>query len=352
MVSLTSFEVVRYRGIDGLCLPRLTRINLITGANGVGKTALLEAIWLFANRFSPSLLWSTAVQRPATIGTTLPANPISRLSKGDLQLQGIESGEQHSMKLSFQEAGGTVPHNLKFDSGQQSMQSPQPVVGIVHRYLDGKIPDQPYTGLRMTPLGAVLHQPDAAPGRPRCIFESTGLQQELPIDHLARFSQLIRDGQRPQLLQAMKLAIPGINGIEILLGDGGAYLAISLADGNTTHLQDLGSGTMQLARQVLGFSTSRNGILLSDEMGSVMHHSALGDFWDKIIHWTRLWNVQYFAATHSAEFIDTALAAFSCMPGDLSVHKLFYDEGTGLTGAATFSGDALEGVRSLNMEIR
>ena len=40
MTFLNRFEVVRYGGIDGLSLPRLSRANLVSGVNGVGKTAL------------------------------------------------------------------------------------------------------------------------------------------------------------------------------------------------------------------------------------------------------------------------------------------------------------------------
>ena len=44
MTLLSSFKAVHYRGIDGLSLTRLTPANLVTGVNGIGKTALLEAI--------------------------------------------------------------------------------------------------------------------------------------------------------------------------------------------------------------------------------------------------------------------------------------------------------------------
>lgn len=44
MIHLSSFEAIHYRGIDGLSLPELNHVNLITGVNGVGKTALIEAI--------------------------------------------------------------------------------------------------------------------------------------------------------------------------------------------------------------------------------------------------------------------------------------------------------------------
>ena len=55
MIHLSSFEAVHYRGIDGLSLPKLNHVNLITGANGVGKTALIEAIWLFMGRHNTQI---------------------------------------------------------------------------------------------------------------------------------------------------------------------------------------------------------------------------------------------------------------------------------------------------------
>ncbi|MDE0446878.1 MAG: hypothetical protein OXH96_09420 [Spirochaetaceae bacterium] len=41
---LSSFTAVQYKGIGGVSLPRLSRANLITGVNGVGKTALIELV--------------------------------------------------------------------------------------------------------------------------------------------------------------------------------------------------------------------------------------------------------------------------------------------------------------------
>jgi len=55
---LDTFHAIRYRGIDGLRLDRLGKVNLITGPNGVGKTSLAEAVWL-----------STAASRRSSPGT-------------------------------------------------------------------------------------------------------------------------------------------------------------------------------------------------------------------------------------------------------------------------------------------
>ena len=93
MTFLTSFQVVHYRGIDGLSLPALTPANLVTGVNGIGKTALLEAIWLFTGRHNPTLLWNANVQRSGE-----PVlDPVSRLSRGALELHGTENGSHHKL---------------------------------------------------------------------------------------------------------------------------------------------------------------------------------------------------------------------------------------------------------------
>jgi len=46
---LTSFRAKSFRCFRDLKIDRLGRVNLIVGKNGVGKTSLLEAIWLYAS---------------------------------------------------------------------------------------------------------------------------------------------------------------------------------------------------------------------------------------------------------------------------------------------------------------
>ena len=50
-----SFEINNFRCFENLKIRPLDRINLIAGKNNVGKTALLEAIWIFKGYHNPSL---------------------------------------------------------------------------------------------------------------------------------------------------------------------------------------------------------------------------------------------------------------------------------------------------------
>ena len=85
MTFLNSFEAVHYRGIDGVTFPHLAPANLITGVNGIGKTAVLEAMWLFTGRYNTGLLWNTNVQRSNTPGL----NPISKANEQYVRTQRV-----------------------------------------------------------------------------------------------------------------------------------------------------------------------------------------------------------------------------------------------------------------------
>ena len=350
MIELNSFKVVRYRGIDGLSIPRLSKTNLVTGFNGVGKTALIEAMWLFTGRYNPSLLWNANLLR--TRGS--PANPLSRLTEGELELHGTENGEAHELKLAFEEIDGTPRGELVAGTMQDDLRRLAPAVGFLRTHLDGKLVQGGPGGVHLTSSGAVLYDsPDTPAGRPGCIIESTRLQHETSDEDLGRYSGLVREGRKDELVKAIGLVAPGAEEVEILKdASGDSYLSVTVSGGRPRPLHDLGGGAVRLARLLIGIFAAKGAILLSDELEGGIHHSAQREVWDRARQWMDLWDVQLVATTHSAEFLEAAIDAFSDRPEDLSVHRLHRDPETRRPKVATFTGDALAGARNLDLEIR
>ena len=62
-VALSTFEIHGFGAFEHLKLDRLGRVNLFVGKNNVGKTSLLEALWVYANQGSPLVLWSLLESR-------------------------------------------------------------------------------------------------------------------------------------------------------------------------------------------------------------------------------------------------------------------------------------------------
>ena len=349
MIHLSSFEAIHYRGIDGLSLPKLSHVNLITGANGVGKTALIEAIWLFTGRHNPKLLWNQNVQRSSYPVT----NPISALSGDLLELHGTENGKKRKWKVSF------IPVNQVVHVGQvlqelvgtnaDNMQIP--LAGRLDTRIDGNLLEKAQS-IQQTPLGAVIYGADSSPGKMNCIIEGTRGQLEITGEYLQRYSDMVREGRKEDLRSAINLILPRIEGVEILTDETGeSYLSISTSTDRQLPLQALGGGIFRLFRLYLNFFTARNGIVLIDEIENGIHYSVLRDLWARVRTWMQEWRVQCVVTTHSAECIEAAMEAFADEPNDLSIHNLFENE-SGNIKAATFTGPILEGARDLNLEVR
>ena len=60
---LSDLQITSFRGIDNLEIPRLGRVTLLAGQNGVGKTTVLEAIRVYAARGRPAVLNGLLEQR-------------------------------------------------------------------------------------------------------------------------------------------------------------------------------------------------------------------------------------------------------------------------------------------------
>ena len=325
MTFLEGFEAVHYRGIDGLSLPRLAHANLVTGVNGVGKTAVLEAMWLFAGRYNPPLLWNTNVQR-----SSKPVlDPVGRLTRGTLELRGTENGSPHRLKASFQKiADIEVPRPIG-NPTENSLIAP-PVVGQINVDLDENLTDQRFGGGQPTPWGLVVYQdPEQPENRPGCVILGTRFQFDTPNDYLQRYSDMVRANHKKDFANAINLILPRVRDVEILTDESGeSYLSAVTDDGEQLPLHDLGGGVVRLYQLFLSFFVSRGGILYIDEVENGLHHSVLRDVWTYVRRWMHQWDVQLVATTHSGECIRAAMRAFEDAPDELAVHKLFRNEKT------------------------
>ena len=353
MIHLSSFEAIHYRGIDGLSLPNLRDVNLITGATGVGKTALIEAIWLFMGRYNPRLLWDANVQR----STSPTVNPVSELSNKPLILCGtlyrMGSEERCEWKATFEkEAEITWDTVVVTDSGHKIEQ--HPLVGRLRVWInDAELDELPYR--HNTPKGLVAYKKtdSAALTIPPCIIEGTRWQLEISGEYLKLYSDMVREGRKDQLKNAINFILPNIKDVQILTDETEeSYLSVITENDAQLSLKNLGGGVVRLLKLYLSLFDARYGMVLIDEIENGIHYSVLRSLWDRVRVWTHEWNVQFIATTHSAECIEAAMEAFADAPSELAIHKLYTGGESGHVKAATFTGEALKGARNLNLEVR
>ncbi len=357
MSHLQSFRVIRYRGLDGLDIPRVApRVNLITGKNAAGKTSLLEAIWLFHGRFNPALVWNHNVRRSSIVAV----DPVIGLAADRIELEGEEGGRSCSFRLQFVPAANA---EVRDQIGQQdgphagngSEEATIPAQGRLRVWIDRKELDlQQGGGVHMTAKGPVLHPLVPPPaGRGQAVIEG-GVQNPLSLnkDLIDRYSDTVRAGRKRQILDVLAVLDLGLADMEILTDEAGFHVWATTTDGSSCPLYDLGGGMVRLFRLAANLAGASQGVLLVDEIENGLHHSVLTEFWNRLNRMASASNVQVFAATHSHECIDAAITAFGEESHELAVHGLYRGNGDGPPEATFFSGPTLAAARDLNFELR
>lgn len=98
---LTTLAIAHYRSLHTLVVP-MARLNLVTGANGSGKSSLYRALRLLAETAQGGVV--PALAREGGLGSTLWAGPetlSAAMRRGEVAVEGGPRQKPVSLKLGF-----------------------------------------------------------------------------------------------------------------------------------------------------------------------------------------------------------------------------------------------------------
>lgn len=264
---LSSLEIQGFRGFQHLRIENLQRVNLIVGKNSVGKTSLLEALWLYASN------WNEYVES----GILRERNEERQTHYDPKQLD-YNNSVRH---LFFNRPALTSNNPLVLSIG--SVESPMTFSS--NKGVDnGKYHDH-----IIIPVGGLLPH-----------------EIEQAWDAIA-----LTEGQ-DYLLDALKIIQPDIVDINMLASQarGGVYAGrrVPFVRMNGTNipvpLRSVGEGMMRMFVLALALANADNSFLLVDEIESGLHYSIQPDMWKLVFTMARQLNIQVFATTHSWDCIE------------------------------------------------
>ena len=356
MSHLDTFHAIRYRGIDGLRLDRLGKVNLITGPNGVGKTSLAEAVWLFNGRFTPVLPWNHVVQRSTHTGV----DPLAALSAGVVELAGTERSVAHRWKARFETTpttgAGPAPGNGSPRSeglGAEAQPLPVPVRGQLQVWLDEE--ERESDVLTQVEGEGVILTPKVAPSTDHAaaVIHLPASSAEVGKQTINRFSELVAQGRKEELKRTLRVILPLLADVEVVTNRiGQPYILATTTASERLPLPALGGGMTRLFSLFVGFHEVRGGLAIVDEIENGLHHLILPELWGQVQLMVDDFDVQLFATTHSGECVTAACDAFADRAGDIAVHALHRADEDRRVHAATYTGETLQAARDLDIDVR
>jgi len=358
----TSLSIENFRGFKNLKIDSLAQINLIAGANSVGKTALLEAIFLLLGESNAALVPRVSAFRGLNVfqGTAenmgewfwrplfhqLDTRSAIRLRAKNSHtferaLEIVVVGQSSAQVLFGERAqvagekssGGTLGAALQFEYSEGSAEPRKSKLSV--NIVNGRPTLQ-------------IEPPPLQPSLPGHLLgaRNTSLEEDAQL-----LGELIIQKEPYDLLKALQIVEPRLTRINPIPSPGGTIIYGDIGLGEMMPLTLLGDGLTRLASIVLRVVAAQNGVVLIDEIENGLHHSALVKVWSAIAEASRISGAQVFATTHNWECIKAAHEAFSERDSyNLNLYRL--ERANGEVKVAAYNQETLATSVKMDLEVR
>jgi predicted ATPase len=358
-----SFEVRNFRCFRDLQLGDLRQVNLIAGKNNVGKTALLEALFLHAGANNPQLtlrlqafrgLGSMSVDLGEWVGRTVWDSLFEDFDTSRrVQIVGQMRGlGRTAVELRVVREGEELATSTYFISGPDT-EGARPLAPRAAQVLDLTY-EEPAARRTYRMIfddkGPPRVEPHPPPARFQTYFQTDRRQVSLRED-AELFSRLRVERRAEVLVKVLRIIEPDLDGLDLIIEGGEPVLHGDTGKARLIALPLMGGGILRLAGLILRMGNAPSGVMLIDEIENGLHHSALLDVWRAVGQLARDWAVQVFATTHSLECAAAAHTAFAeTMDYDFRLHRL--ERVDGEVRVTTYDRDTLEVAIESGLEVR
>lgn len=358
-----SFSIQNFRCFDQISVDGLSRVNLITGKNNVGKTALLEALWLYHGYQNPLL--GVNVDKFRGLETfrkdDFLRNLFSDFDIGEpIELRAVNrNGQDQALRISIEQKSTTSVSIGNGNNGEAKADLSAAEV-ISRETTDPIDPEVVYevtngSGPRVTARaffeGSNISVKQAAKER-----KSSGIFLAARTPHnygviAERLSNLAVEKTEEVIVKALQIVEPRLvslrvqyrGGLPLIYGDIGLKRLIPFPL--------MGDGMSRLLGVALAMTDARDGILLIDEIENGIHHSIMPKLWQTVSALSEENNAQVFATTHSIECVLAAHESFGEQePYDFSLYRL--DQVKDTIKAVRYDKESLEAAAETNLEVR
>jgi len=359
-MMITEAVIKNFKCFKQLTLPDLGRITIVGGKNNVGKTALLESLFLFFDRSSPNMILRQYGWRGLGRVTSTPEGmwaPIFRnynLSEPiSISVWINEKMESAVFNYNPNFMLDSLPPSEKPErSGQKSVRTdvePVPSFSLDIEYDNGS-ETKNTAHLLVSPKGSPGLKLDyVVSGVKPAIFLPAKMQISSK-ETSERFSKLQKTKSVPKALHLLEIIEPRLKELAnitegpdpVIYGDIGLpeMIPIPLMGEGMSHILDI----------ILAIAYCENGTLFIDEVDNGIHRSLLSKIWEAISNAAENYNCQIIATTHSYECLESIHKGLAKKPNDLRYIRLSREED--FTIAKTSNYDMVGSGILHNMEIR
>ncbi len=354
---IKNFSIRNFKCFKTLVIKQWERTNLIAGENNIGKTALLEAIFLHEGAHNAGLAFSIEEFRGITdINNKDFLSDLFTEFKSDKEIllkAEHQNGKSLTLRLFQEESKQTIPvdtRGLEIE-GTASIITPK----LIFEGRDnGNIvcKSASFLGLDVQGRSLALSSGITKPLSPTVIFATVGFSKKRRNKINAdRFSTQVEIKRKKEIINSLKLIDDRLQNLELVKRGDTNLVCGDIGYNKILPLSLMGEGMERYLYIVLSLLSAENGIILIDEIENGFHHSIYAKIWSNLGKLARKYNVQIIATTHSYECVRAAHESFKQDEEyDFILHRL--DRVGEKIEDVTYDKETLDSALKSDMEIR
>jgi predicted ATPase len=348
-----------FKGFTNLQISQISRVTLLGGRNNVGKTSILEAIFMFFDRMNAQMILRQFGMRG--VGA-IPFDPQSMWAPiffdynldQEVEISIIIAGEKETLRLAYNprfEASsisartvvpGFIPTQIKTD------QKPSPSFSLDITYEKKREKQIAHLLMGLNSLELRMERMQLN-SRPATLVSARNHSN--PVEDAHRFGQLDIIGKQDAIVTFLNIIEPRLKSLSsVAMGDS-SLIHGDIGLSRKIPVSYMGDGISRLLSIILAIATTKDGVVLIDECENGLHHSVMPRIWKAIGQAAREYNCQVICTTHSYECLAAAQEGLSGdLAEDFSYIRIDRDDGN--CTAKHFDHEMLTMAVKNNMEVR
>lgn len=302
-LHLPSLVIKNFRGIDELTIPRLGRVTLLAGKNGVGKTTVLDAVRIWAARGERRVVDAVLEDR---------GDSLEPITQEPTQDTGSDLVHDRWALFNSRSTALNFVILIGLPNGADTLKIwPSPLATQLRG--TGSFPALIRDGDRLeSEFGQIMDSPEDSQGfrdppRPSLLCDMMGPNRPTDARIERYWSEIALTSHEDRAIEALNLmANESVERVALLdspvLGNRiyrRRFMAKVKDEDLPVPLRTLGDGATRAFAVALALAKSAGGFLLIDEAENGIHHSIQPKFWNMVLQTAKRNNVQVIATTHS-----------------------------------------------------
>jgi len=365
---IQNLTIENFKALKHVKMKELANVNILLGKNNSGKTAVLEALFLFSTSYNPegtlNRLYTLrgykrdyGEEKYEEIWNSLFYNwdhskeisiEAEEFSEEEMLIPGIEGLNKRILYIkSIIENSLDESNDIEIIESSDFMEN---LVGLLFEYrlADGDVIKREVKGLR--PAAIMRANYYSKKEQNVVLVPARGMQE--PDYEAIRYSQLEIANRHNDVLDALRIIEPELRRLIVVAKRRGGVIYGDIGYENPIPLPMMGDGMLHTLAIALAIANNKNGLVLIDEIENGLHHSVLTNVWKMIFQTSRKLNIQVFVATHSDECIKAAYEAVESLECYDSLKLYRFDKMKDRTRVEDYTAKELSYAIASEQEVR